>query len=128
MARPKKARVICCPPKYLLFSPDGIKEPEAVTLAGDEYEVLRLHDLEHMTQSEVARQMLIARTTVALLLNNAHAKIADAIVNGKRIVIEDGDCCICEIGRACPKQKCGTCEKKYRCAASCPYEQEPDQN
>lgn len=127
MARPKKARVICASPKHRLFSPNGAKNTETVLLADDEYEVLRLHDLEHMTQSEVAQQMLIARTTVTLLLNTAHEKLADAIVNGKQILIGGGNCSVCKIGKACPKSNGTCCPKRHRCAASCRCTQEQDQ-
>ena len=124
MARPKKARVICAAPKHRLFSPTGIKNADTVHLADDEYEVFRLHDLEHLTQSQVADQMLIARTTVTALLYSAHEKLADAIVNGKRIVIEGGSCDVCKIGKACPKANGTCCHKKHRCAASCRYAQQ----
>ena len=121
MARPKKARVICSRPKYNRFTPVGVRSSDTVTLEYDEYEVLRLHDLEHLTQSEVARQMLVSRPTVTLLLNAAHEKIADALVNGKAISIEGGNCSVCEIGCACPKEKGDECPAKHRCAAACRY-------
>ena len=121
MARPKKARVICSRPKYNRFTPVGVRSSDTVTLEYDEYEVLRLHDLEHLTQSEVARQMLVSRPTVTLLLNAAHEKITDALVNGKAISIEGGNCSVCEIGCACPKEKGDECPAKHRCAAACRY-------
>lgn len=121
MARPKKARVICSTPRYRHFYPAELFHDEAITLESDEYEVLRLHDLEHLTQSEVAKQMLISRPTVTQLLNTAHQKLADALVNGRPIAIGDGNCRVCEIGKNCPKATDGTCPKKQRCAASCRY-------
>ena len=125
MARPKKARVICSPPRYRHFSPVGITAYEQVCLEADEYEVLRLHDLEHLTQDEVAQQMLVSRPTVTQLLNAAHQKIADALINGKPLSILDGNCTVCEIGKACPKATGDTCPKKHRCAASCRYSKQP---
>ena len=124
MARPKKARVICTTPRHRHFSPIVVNKQETVVLEADEYEVLRLHDLEHLSQAEVAAQMLISRPTVTMLLGSAHEKIADALVNGKPIDIQDGNCEVCEIGCACPPEKKNTCAKKERCAASCRYASE----
>jgi len=124
MARPQKTRVICALPRHRCFAPTDVKHAETVVLTADEFEVLRLHDLEHLTQLEVASQMRIARTTVTSLLNSAHARLALAIVDGKKIVIEDGNCTVCEIGAACPKATGGGCSKQCRCRASCRYEQE----
>ena len=124
MARPKKARVICSVPRHCRFAPVGVRHSDVVTLEFDEYEMLRLHDLEHLTQTEVAGQMLVSRPTVTLLLNAAHEKIADALVNGKTISIEGGNCKVCEIGCACPKEKGDECPDKHRCAAACRYKKQ----
>ena len=124
MARPKKARVICSTPRYRQFTPIVEEASEAVILDADEYEVLRLHDLEHLNQADVAAQMLISRPTVTMLLGSAHKKVADALVNGKPISIENGNCRVCEIGCACPPEKKNSCTKRQRCAASCRYEKE----
>ena len=120
MARPQKERVICSAPKYLFFSSPKSAHGESVVLTLDEYEVIRLHDLEHLSQADVAAQMLISRPTVTALLTTAHEKIADAIVNGKGLAIKGGNCRVCEIGSACPmEKKDGCCDKKHRCCASC---------
>ena len=120
MARPQKERVICAMPSLRRFCADTTPESECVILTLDEYEALRLHDLEHLEQSQVASQMLISRPTVASLLNSAHQKIADVLVNGKTLEIRGGNCRVCEIGGACPKEKTeGVCEKRHRCKASC---------
>lgn len=124
MARPKKERVICSAPKHRHFAPIIQSHSESIVLQADEFEVLRLHDLEHFSQAEVAAQMLVSRPTVALLLAGAHQKLADAIVNGKSLTVESFDCQICEIGAGCPAEKKASCQRKHRCAASCRREQE----
>ena len=125
MARPKKERVICSVPRHRQFAPVIENNSEMIYLEADEYEVIRLHDLEHLNQAEVAKQMLVSRPTVALLLAGAHQKIADALVNGRPITIHtNSDCCVCEIGSACPPEKKNNCAKKHHCAASCRYEKE----
>ena len=126
MAIPKKARVICSTPRQHFFSPIVLDDGDTVIMEADEYEVLRLHDLEHLNQADVASQMLVSRPTVTVLLNSAHEKIADALVNGKPIEIVDGNCSVCEIGCACPPEKKNSCTKRQRCAASCRYAQKTE--
>ena len=124
MARPKKERVICSTPRHRHFAPIPQDPMETILLEADEYEVLRLHDLEHLSQSEVAAQMLVSRPTVTMLLNSAHEKLADTLVNGKQLKIVDGNCSVCKIGCACPPEKKNSCTKKQRCGASCRYAQQ----
>ena len=120
MARPKKERVICSMPTIRRFCADTTPEEACVILTLDEYEVVRLHDLERFEQAAVASQMLISRPTVAALLGSAHQKIADALVNGKTLEIRGGNCRVCEIGAACPKERGeGECDKRHACKASC---------
>ena len=83
MARTKKTRTICALPRFRRFSPTDFQPTETVRLTFDEYEVLRLHDLERFTQEEAAEQMQVSRPTVTEMLNSAHQKIADAVTNGK---------------------------------------------
>jgi predicted DNA-binding protein (UPF0251 family) len=61
-----------------------------VILTLDEYEALRLADLEKMYHEEAARKMNISRQTFGNILNSAHQKVADSIVNGRAIKIEGG--------------------------------------
>lgn len=68
----------------------------------DEYEAIRLLDLENLQQEQAAAQMGVARTTVQLIYNNARRKLADCLVNGKRLVIEGGDVALCERHAQCP--------------------------
>ena len=119
MSRPKINRVICSLPKHHTFAPTEVDSPLVILLSADEYEMLRLHDLEHLHQANAAKQMRISRATAANLLASAHEKIADALVNGKTIQIELGNCCVCEVGCLCPLEKGDSCENKHRCGAAC---------
>lgn len=85
---------------------------EWLTMTVDEYEVIRLVDLEEMTQEEAAGQMGVARTTAQAIYNAARKKLAHCLINGKHLRIQGGDVELCE-GRNrchrsnCPGRRCG---------------------
>ena len=96
MARPSRCRRVCSEPDYESFIPSGISPNENVVLSVDEYEVIRLIDLEKMTHEECSSVMNISRTTVTEIYEAAREKIADSIVNGKALHIHGGNYCICD--------------------------------
>lgn len=108
MARPSRCRRICSEPAYDSFTPTGIASDENVVLSVDEYEVIRLIDLEKMTHEECSAVMNISRTTVTEIYEVARGKIADSIVNGKALRIHGGNYCICDgsASRYCRNKKC----------------------
>lgn len=89
MVRPQKCRRICKYPDFWSFSPDEASG-ECVELTLDAYETIRLIDWLGKTQGEAAAEMQVARTTVTAIYDSARQKIADALVNGKKIVIAGG--------------------------------------
>ncbi|OPY72421.1 MAG: hypothetical protein A4E63_01237 [Syntrophorhabdus sp. PtaU1.Bin050] len=90
MSRPKKCRCIGCRPNALFFKPTGIPmvHLEQIGLGLDELEALRLADLEGLYQEEAAAQMNVSRQTFGRIINEARRKVAEAIINGKVLVIE----------------------------------------
>lgn len=109
MARPKKNRRVCAEPACRCFAPEGGTD-EAIRLTVDEYEVLRLIDLERLTQEQCAVQMKVARTTVTGIYDTARQKLADMLVNGKKLEITGGDVHICGgTGECCGKCGLGRC-------------------
>jgi hypothetical protein len=92
--RPKKTRWVACEPGERCFRPNckSLEELEGVALTLDEFEVMRLAHLEGQEQGAVARQMKIHQSTVSRILNSAHRKVTDALVNMKAIRIETGCC------------------------------------
>ena len=108
MARPRRCRRVCAEPDYGSFRPDGIPGGDSITLTVDEYEVIRLIDLEKLTHEQCAKRMDISRTTVTEIYETAREKIADSIVNGKILLISGGDYRLCDGSaiRFCRK-RCG---------------------
>ena len=102
MPRPKKWRKVCCLPENRNFGPmPGLGQtapevPQAVIMTVDEYEAVRLIDLEGMNQEACAEKMRIARTTVQSIYAEARKKLADSLVNGKLLRIEGGDYELCD--------------------------------
>ena len=99
MARPRRCRRICAEPAYDSFLPEGIPCGGQVTLTLDEYEVIRLIDLEKLTHEQCARQMDISRTTVTEVYEAAREKIADCIVNGRPLLIAGGNYRFCDVAK-----------------------------
>lgn len=91
MPRPKRARRLRFDPHVTYFKPRGIplRQLEEVELMRDELEAIKLYNIDGLDQTAAAKQMNISQPTFARLLNKANQKIADAIINGKAIKIQD---------------------------------------
>jgi predicted DNA-binding protein (UPF0251 family) len=63
---------------------------EEVNLTLDELEAVRLADLEGLYQEDAAKKMGISRQTFGNIINSAHKKIADVLLNAKALKIEGG--------------------------------------
>jgi uncharacterized protein len=63
---------------------------DEVVLTLDEFEALRLADLEQLYQEQAADLMAVSRTTLSRILDAAHRKVADALVHGKALRIHGG--------------------------------------
>ena len=92
MPRPLKYRRVCCSPRANYFKPRGIPmyQLEEINLGMDEFEAVRLADLEGMYQENAALKMKISRQTFGNIIDSAHKKIADVLLNGKALKIEGG--------------------------------------
>lgn len=107
MPRPIKYRQVCKLPQNLSFAPiDAQGKLNMVSLTVDEYETIRLIDLEKFTQEECAEQMNVARTTVQGIYAEARGKIAKFLVEGLMLSIEGGEYRLCDgqdegCGRGC---------------------------
>lgn len=92
MARPCKCRCVCGNPRADYFKPRGVPilQLEEVVLTLDELEAIRLADLDGLYQEEAAKMMNISRQTFGNIIESAHNKIANAIVNAKALKINGG--------------------------------------
>ena len=90
MPRPRKCRRVCGMPRVRVFVPQGqTSQQEPLVLTVDQYEMLRLMDLEGYT-----RRIL-----------------AQALVHGRSILIEGGEYTLCT-AHSCGGRRCGCCHKK----------------
>ncbi len=109
MSRPVKWRKICSMPKTSRFGPLDNNEliKNTVIMTVDEYETIRLIDLEQLTQEESALRMNIARTTVQGIYSEARKKLADSLVNGKVLFIDGGEYRLCNrMDESCERECC----------------------
>ena len=91
MPRPPRCRRICDVPQVDKFCPNGGEDVEPILLTLDEYEVIRLVDLEQQTHERCAAQMDISRSTVQEIYESARRKIAACLVHGKLLHITGGE-------------------------------------
>ena len=90
MPRNKCLRFIDNNPGCTFYKPAGIPmhKLSEVIIHLDEYEAVRLADFEGLYQEDAAKRMNISRQTFGRIIESAHKKIADALINGKAIKIE----------------------------------------
>ena len=98
--RPKKTRWISCLPDERCFKPicKPLNKLKGVCLTLDEFEALRLADLEGLKQVDAAKRLKISRPTFSRIIASARGKIADGLVNIKAIRIEGGCCKVMKKG------------------------------
>ena len=94
MPRPHRFRRVRCRPTLNYFKPAGarIKELDEIILNLDEFEAIRFIDLEEKEQLEACKKMEISQPTLSRLLKSGRKKIAEALIKGKAIKIEGGNC------------------------------------
>jgi len=90
MPRPRLRRRVRGRPNANYFKPAGVRmiELEEKTISIDEFEAIRLIDLEEIGQIKAGELMQISQPTLSRLLKSARKKISEAIIKGKAIRIE----------------------------------------
>jgi uncharacterized protein len=99
--RPKKTRWVKCVPGERCFKPvcKPLYKLKSTYLTLDEFEAVRLADLEGLKQADAAKRLKISRPTFSRIVSSARNKIADGLVNIKAIRIEGGCCKVIKKGR-----------------------------
>jgi uncharacterized protein len=108
--RPPIERAVAGVPRVTVFKPAGVpaRELEQLQLAVDELEAIRLVDLEALSHERAAEAMGVSRQTVGRVLERGRAKVAQALVGGKAILIGGGQY------RVEPRQmRCFSCHRRY---------------
>lgn len=77
-------------PSYSQPNQNQPLQPNSVCLTLSEIEILRLIDLENMTQQEAAARMGVSRKTLWNDLKKARRKVAHAIIHGHPICVAGG--------------------------------------
>jgi len=93
MVRPINCRRVGSLPESYYFKPKGIPLSvlKEVVLTVDEFEAVRLADLEGLYQEQAAEKMNVSRQTFGRIIESAHKKVAEALVQGKALKIEGGE-------------------------------------
>ena len=116
MPRPRKERRVCGLPGSCEFLPsDGQSSAGPVVISLDEYETIRLIDREGFSQEMCSESMQVARTTVQQIYSCARRKLADAIVEGRAILVGGGNYSFCDGSNPnCPKKSCPKQQYRYK--------------
>ena len=123
MPRPPIERSVGGVPRITLFKPAGVpaRELEQLRLAVDELEAIRLVDLEGLSHEQAAEAMGVSRQTVGRVLERGRAKVAEALVGGKAILIGGGQYRV-----ESRQMRCFSCHRRWAAgpeaepATSCP--------
>ena len=125
MPRPKCCRQIGAMPERTCFQPGGTTSVpcEEVILTLDEYEAIRLADLNGLYQEQAASRMNVSRQTFGRIIEAARRKVADVLVNGKVLRIEGGPVSLKEGERTqCPRcRRAFGLSREAQDATLCPH-------
>ncbi|MGA7105054.1 MAG: DUF134 domain-containing protein [Candidatus Deferrimicrobiaceae bacterium] len=116
MPRPQCCRRIAGRPIAPVFHPAGVPACDRVEiiLTLDEFEAIRLADLEGLYQEQGAERMHVSRPTFGRILGTAHRKVAEALAHGKALKIEGGTIRV-ERPRS-PRCECPRCRRTGKVA------------
>ena len=91
MTRPRIRRRCRFRPYVYYFKPRGIpmRHLDEVVLERDELEAIKLHDVDELEHTEAAKKMKVSQPTFGRILDSSYKKIANAIIFGKAIRIEE---------------------------------------
>lgn len=93
MPRPVKPRIVENMPQVNFYKPAGVPmtELKEVVLSIDEFEALRLKDMEKLEQQSCAEKMGVAQSTFQRIITIARQKVITCLVEGNALRIEGGE-------------------------------------
>jgi len=96
------------------FKPRGVplSELDEIVLKVDEFEAIRLADLQGLYQEQAAEKMKISRQTFGRIVDAAHRKVARALAEGKALKIEGGEISMAAVS-AGRKFTCCSCRHSW---------------
>lgn len=109
MPRPSKCRTLTEHPVERTIHPSGrqIGDVESVTMSYDEFEAIRLADLEGLYQEDAARLMQVSRPTFSNILASARRKLGEMLVLGKSLTVTGGNIMVTSEERMFGCASCG---------------------
>jgi predicted DNA-binding protein (UPF0251 family) len=93
MARPKCCRRVTQAPECKVFKPAGVPNSalKEIVLSVDEFEAIRLADLEGLYHEQAAERMNVSRQTFGRIVEAARRKVAQVLSGGLALRIEGGE-------------------------------------
>ncbi|MFH1964445.1 MAG: DUF134 domain-containing protein [Acidobacteriota bacterium] len=112
MSRPTKEKKIGCHPGRRVFRPAGvpIRKSEIIRISLEEFEAIRLADVEGLRHEEAAEKMGTSRPTLNRILNSARKKVGTALTESRPLVVEGGNVSVEDV----PEATCCRCDMKFR--------------
>jgi predicted DNA-binding protein (UPF0251 family) len=91
MGRPKSPRKVNFQPTVYYFKPRGVplRQLEEVEIFPDELQAVKLYKIDRLNQTEAAEKMGVSQATLARILDSAETKMAQALVYGKALKINE---------------------------------------
>ena len=91
MTRPRMCRRVRFRPRANYYKPRGIpmSQLEEVLLSKEELEAVKLKDFDGLDQMAAAKKMKTSQSTFQRILSSARNKIAQAIIRGNALRIEE---------------------------------------
>lgn len=90
MPRPRSLRFLEHCPQATYYKPQGIPMSalKEIALSHEEWEALRLKNVENLTQQQAAEKMETSQSTFQRILTSAYKKISTALIKGMAIKIQ----------------------------------------
>lgn len=89
MPREKNERILNFKPQYKSFIPQDKAFQGETNLLHEEIEAIYLMDVLNLYQEDAAKKMQVSRTTFTRIIKNARTKLANALISGHKINIQD---------------------------------------